>query len=87
MAAALLDQRERLRQRVQQASSGYRRWNRLDLLRAESVSMKGRNDWHATKNVAQRVKYIESVLALDGLQGRVFYAHWWASENARRQPV
>jgi hypothetical protein len=50
-----------------------RKWNRHDLLQAESVSMKEKKDWHSTKNIAQRIKYIEVVLQMPDLQGRVFY--------------
>lgn len=54
----------------------YRRWNRHDLLHAENVSLKGRKDWHETKNIAQRVQYIEIVLELERLREHMFYTHF-----------
>jgi hypothetical protein len=56
------------------AFDSYRKWNRHDLLQAEAVSMKDRKDWSDTKNAYQRIKYIEVVLGMGGLRGRVFFA-------------
>jgi hypothetical protein len=50
-----------------------RRWTRHQLLHAESVSLKGKKDWHATKNQAQRVKYIETITDIAELRGCVFH--------------
>lgn len=56
------------------AFGSYRNWNRQDLLKAERVSLKERKDWADTKNPYQRIRYIEIILGLTGLQGRVFFA-------------
>src|SRR5438552_638322 len=40
---------------------------------AENRSGKGTRDWHSTKDVAIRVRYIEEVLDLSPLVGRIFF--------------
>jgi hypothetical protein len=52
----------------------HQKWIQDQLHHAERVSDKGRQDWKGTKNVRQRSRYIEEVLEIQNLKGRVFYA-------------
>lgn len=64
------------------AFTKYRKWIADDLHLAERVSMKGKQDWKGTKNIEQRIRYIQEILSIDNLQGSVFYS---AYENHDKQ--
>lgn len=64
------------------AISTHRIWTAEQLGHAERVSSKGKQDWKGTKNVGQRVRYIEEVLAIQNLKGTIFFA---AYENNHKE--
>jgi hypothetical protein len=43
------------------------------LLDAERHSGKGRSDWHKTRPDSMKARYLEAVLEIDAIRGRVFY--------------
>lgn len=52
----------------------HQKWTADQIAHAERVSDKGRQDWKGTKNVKQRIRYIEEVLKIANLRGAVFFA-------------
>jgi hypothetical protein len=57
------------------------------LLEAEDASGKGTRDWHETKEIVTRERYIEHVLRIQELRGRVFYGVRGAIELKRHSEL
>jgi hypothetical protein len=75
-----LFRRNRLAQQGSVLSRGWCRahkapkWIADQLHHAERISNKGKQDWKGTKNVNQRVRYIEEISQIKNLEGTVFFA-------------
>jgi len=55
------------------AVEGYHTAIWKELLRIEDESGKDGSDWHRTKDVARRQRYLQGALKIEALRGRIFY--------------
>ena len=63
------------------ALDGIKSEMRIHLEKAENRSRKGARDWHSTKDPSIRARYIEELLDMSPLVGRVFYGAAGAVPN------